>query len=431
MNRPSAPQPHRPMRDHVRVSPGTRNASSSPKEHNFDDLKVMTLLQSADKELHGLRLVHLHLSLLSGSVALELRTINRLLSEAAANAAYSQIYNISNGDILMFFKGLKFSAVEEACKKIEAILLGITQMTGANPYREAAVYSILELSLNFVHVLRYLEGITKVSTVAGDDIKPPITPEELAKIDSALGQFDLSPYLFNQAVIDLHDDDKDHREYYELYFSVKGLEKKLSPDFDLSSDRWLFAHFTSSLDASLLRTLNHGFDFIGKERIGININLSTAMSPMFQKFDDRLPATFRGRVTLEIGVGDLVEHLPLYRDLLRLASDRDYRICIDGLNSEWATQFDFEELGCDYAKIFWSSDMLAMEPGPERALSDKLTAARDTKCRFVLARCGAMTGLLYAEKHGIDLVQGHAVDAILRKGIKVGDAIKTALILDR
>ena len=41
-----------------------------------------------------------------------------------------------------------------------------------------------------------------------------------------------------------------------------------------------------------------------------------------------------------------------------------------------------------------------------------------------------MTGLLYANKNGIDLVQGHAVDAVLRKGMRIADAIKTASLMD-
>lgn len=432
MNRP----PARPLRDHIRVAPGTRNAAASiPREQEFDDAKLMALLQSATQELHGVRFVHLHLCLLENIELADQALITRLLTEVSANSGYVQLFRISNGDVIMFYKAVKFSAIEDACRKIETALLAKTRMIGVNPYREEAFYSILELSLNFVHVIRYLEGLVKSERGPGfgpgsGDAKPPITPEELAKIDNALGQFDLSPYLINQVVINLREESPHNREYYELYISIADLQAKLSPDFDLSANRWLFNHFTASLDRSMLRSLNHGLEFIGKERIGLNINLSTALSPAFQRFDERLPASFRGNVVLEINKGDLMENLHLYRELLGFAEDRDYRICIDGLNAFWVQQFDLEALGCDYAKIFWSNEIMTLEPEAERAFLDKVEAARSGRCKFILARCGAVTGLLYANKNGIDLVQGQAVDAVVRKGIKVTDAIKTAMMME-
>lgn len=427
--------PPRPLRDHIRVTPGTRNAAAAiPKEQQFDDAKLMALLQSATRELHGIRFVHLHLCLLENTELADMALITRLLTEVSANSGYAQLFHISNGDVVMFYKAIKFSAVEEATRKIEAALFAKTHMVGVNPYGEEALYSILELSHNFVHLIRYLEGLAKPergSALGGRDAKQPITPGELAKIDNALAQFDLSPYLFNQAVVDLRDEGDRNREYYELYISIAGLQAKLSPDFDLAANRWLFKYFTATLDLSMLRSLNHGLDFIGGQRIGININLSTALSPAFIKFDERLPATFRGRVILEIDKADLMENLNLYRDVLRFAGERYYRICIDGLDAFWVQQFDFDALGCDYAKIFWSNELMTLEPDAERTFLDKVAGAKTGPCKFILARCEAVTGLLYANKNGIDLVQGHAVDAVVRKGIKVSDAIKTAIMMER
>jgi len=432
MNRPT-PQQQRPLRDHIRVTPGTRNAAAAlPREQEYDDAKLMALLQSAKKELQGLRLVHLHLSLLENTEFTDTALITRVLKEIADNSAYLQIFNISNGDIIMLYKGLKFSSVEEVCKKIEQLLLAKTRMQGANPYKEDSLYSILELSLNFVHVIRFLEAIIKEEGAAlvGGDAKPAITLEELAKIDKALTMFDLSPFIFNQPVINIRDDTDQNKEYFELYISIKGLQDRLSPDFDLSANRWLFNYFTSSLDQSLLRSLNHGLDFIGNESVGININLTTALSTAFQKFDERLPANFRGKVVLEINKGDLIENLGLYRELVDFAIKREYRICIDGLNEFWVTQLDFESLGCDYAKVFWSNDLMALDPDMERAFLDKVSVPNQARCRFVLARCGTVGGLLYAHKHGIDLVQGRAIDTILRKGVKITEAIRTAMMMD-
>jgi hypothetical protein len=421
----------RPPRDHVRVMPGTRGPGGADKE--YDDSKLMGLLQSAKKELQGLRLVHLHLGMLENTEFTDTTLITRVLKEVADQSAYLQIFNISNGDIIMLYKGLKVGSVEEVCKKIEALLFAKTRMVGPNPYKENSLFSILELSLNFVHVIRFLEGIGRDEQVvaASVEAKPAVTLEELAKIDKALTMFDLSPFIFNQPVINIQDDTDQNKEYFELYISIKGLQDRLSPDFDLSANRWLFNYFTASLDQSLLRSLNHGLDFIGNESIGININLSTALSTSFMKFDERLPPAYRGKVVLEINKVDLIENRSLYQELLDFAIKREYRICIDGLNEFWVTQLDFETLGCDYAKVFWTNDLLTLDSDLERAFLDRVAAAHKGRCKFIMARCGTIGGLLYAHKQGIDLVQGRAIDTVLRKGVKITDAIKTAMLMDQ
>jgi hypothetical protein len=60
MNRAKNERPHH---DRVRVKPGEKPAAT-PVKPQHDDAKLLTLLQSAKRELQGLRLVHLHLSLL-------------------------------------------------------------------------------------------------------------------------------------------------------------------------------------------------------------------------------------------------------------------------------------------------------------------------------------------------------------------------------
>ena len=426
----SRQQPQRPTRDHVRLMPGQRPGGGPSQEREADDAKLMALLQSAKKELQGLRLVHLHLGKLENTEFTDTTLITRVLKEVADSSAYLQIFNISNGDLIMLYKGLKFAAVEEVCKKLEMLLLANTRMTGPNPYKEDSLYTILELSLNFVHVIRFLEALGKEEAPAptGPDAKPEVTLDELAKIDKALTMFDLTPFIFNQPVVNIRDESDQNKEYFELYISIKGLQDRLSPDFDLSANRWLFNYFTSSLDQSLLRSLNHGLDFIGNESIGLNVNLSTALSSTFLKFDERLPTPYRGKVVLEINKVDLIENLPLYRELLDFAIKREYKICIDGLNEFWVSQLDFDSLGCDYAKVFWSNDMLTLDPDLERAFLDKVSSG--DRCKFILARCGTMAGLLYAHKHAIDHVQGRAIDTILRRSVKITEAIRSAMQLD-
>ena len=74
----------------------------------------------------------------------------------------------------------------------------------------------MELSLNFVNVMRFIEGL---DTSGGPDsgkvkTKPCVTLEEMARIESQMAIFDLSPFMLNQPVMDIRPEAQNHREYF-------------------------------------------------------------------------------------------------------------------------------------------------------------------------------------------------------------------------
>lgn len=424
-------QPNAPKRDWVRVKPGERSSSAGANEKpEYDDQKLLTLLQSAKREVQGLRLIHLHMSLLKDKSQLDLMSIKRAMQETADQSAYLQLFSLSNDDVIVLYKGIKFSLISDVCSKIEKLMLARTAMVKRNPYGEDSLYSIMELSLNFVNVIRFIEGLARENgpDTAKVETKPPITLEELGKIERAVQMFDLSPFMLNQPVVDITNGEQNQFEYFELYIAIKALEERLSPNFDITANKWLFSYFTANLDNSVLKALNYGVDFLRGRRIGLNLNLSTIMSASFVKFDERLTADLRGNVVLEINKADLVENIDTYKEVVDFASSKGYQICIDGLNDFWVTHMDLEYMACDYAKIFWTDEMDMMSDHEFEVFSDKIKA--QSNCRFILARCGSVSGLMFAEKCGIQFVQGRIVDNILRKGVLLRDAIKSAKMMN-
>ncbi|HYE49934.1 MAG TPA: hypothetical protein VEB20_10125 [Azospirillaceae bacterium] len=422
MNRQNAPK-----RDWVRVKPGERTATV-PEKPDHDDQKLLTLLQTAKRELQGLRLIHLHLSLLKDKSTLDVMSIKRAMQETADQSSYLQVFNLSNDDVIILYKGIKFSLISEVCSKLEKLLLSRTVMVKQNPYREDSLYSIMELSLNFVNVIRFIEGLQQGES--GDqqtETKPPITLEELGKIERAVQMFDLSPFMLNQPVVNIQNGEENEFEYFELYIAIKALEERLSPKYDITHNKWLFSYFTANLDLSVLKALNYGVDFLRGRRLGLNLNLATILSASFVKFDERLTADLRGNVVLEINKTDLIENTSMYKEVVDFATSRGYQICIDGLNDFWVTHMDLEYMACDYAKIIWTEDMQNMSDGEKEAFMEKVQA--QSNCRYILARCGTVNGLIWADKVGISLVQGRIVDNIMRKGVLIRDALKSAKMM--
>jgi hypothetical protein len=417
-----------PARDPGRPKVGDRPPPSvRPPD---DDARLLSLLHSAKRELNGLRLVHLHLSLLKDKNSNDITAIRRTVQEISENSAFLQMFNLSNDDMIILYKGIKFSSITDICQSIERLMLSRTKMIGLNPYREDSLYSIMELSLNFVNVMRFIESL---DTTGGPDgvkarTKPAITLEELAKIERQMAVFDLSPFMLNQPVMDIRPTAQNQREYFELYIAVKNVEDRLSPDFDITANQWLFNYFTSNLDNSILKTLNYGIDFIRGHKIGLNLNLTTVMSSAFVKFDERLTEELRRNVVLEINKADLVENETLYKEVVEFARSRGYSICIDGLNPFWVTHMDLEYMDCDYAKLFWSPSMLDMPRDEYDSLETRIN--NQAKCRFIMARCGSVAGLMFAHRVGIHLVQGRIIDNIIRKGVSVSDAVTVARVMD-
>ncbi|WP_114393397.1 hypothetical protein [Oleisolibacter albus] len=421
-------QPQAPKRDWVRIKPGERTAQL-PDRVEYDDQKLYTLLQSAKREVQGLRLIHLHMSLLRDKSNLDVLSIRRAMQETADQSAYLQVFSLSNDDVIVLYKGIKFSVISTVCSQIERLLLSRTSLVKRNPYGEDSLYSIMELSLNFVSVIRFIESLGRDGgTEQKQETKPPVTLEELGKIERAVQMFDLSPFMLNQPVVNIQGLEQNEFEYFELYIAVKALEERLSPQYDITANKWLFSYFTANLDNSVLKALNYGVDFLRGKRIGLNLNLSTILSANFVKFDERLTTELRGNVVLEINKADVVENVSLYKEVIDFAASKGYKICIDGLNDFWVTHMDLEYMACDYAKIFWSDEMESLPPREYDAFVERIQA--QSNCRFVLARCGSVRGLMFAEKCGINLVQGRVVDNILRKGVLLRDAIKTAKAMD-
>jgi EAL domain-containing protein (putative c-di-GMP-specific phosphodiesterase class I) len=416
-----------PGRDRVRLSSSEKMAAVSASKDvrvEYDNDKLLNLLRSAKSELQGMRLIHMHLSLLKDKDPSSQVMVRTIVQELSTKASYLQSFSISNGDVIVLYKGLKLSGVTEVCQKVEQVFLSKTTLIGANPYKEYSLYSIMELALNFINVIRFIEELQRTESGASTETKPPITLEELGKLERSMQMFDLSPFLFNQAIANISPAADEETEYYELYISIKLLQERLCPEYDITANKWLFNYFTANLDQSVLRALNHGLSFMRGRRIGLNINLSSVISTGFVKFDERLSAEFRGNVVLEISKTDLIENLTLFNEVIEFAQDRRYQVAVDGLNPFWVTNFDLEYLNVDYAKIFWSSDMLEMDPTFEKYFFDRI--AEQDRCKFILARCDTVSSLVYAHKAGIKLVQGRAVDNILRKGVSVRDAVNAA-----
>eukprot|EP00906_Rhabdomonas_costata_P005876 RCo008715 len=115
-----------PSRDRVRLSASEKQAAvaaAKDQKPEYDNDKLLNLLRSAKGELAGMRLIHMHLSLLKDKDPTSQTVVRTIVQELATKASYLQSFNLSNGDVVVLYKGLKLSGVTDICQKVEQVFL--------------------------------------------------------------------------------------------------------------------------------------------------------------------------------------------------------------------------------------------------------------------------------------------------------------------
>ncbi|MBB4265237.1 EAL domain-containing protein [Roseospira visakhapatnamensis] len=237
----------------------------------------------------------------------------------------------------------------------------------------------------------------------------PIDAEVLDRLENGLAQADLSNHVRWQRVCAIVGTAPPRPVFTEIYVSIPELRETIAPRIDLTANRWLFQHFTETLDRRVLAYLNREGVRTSKDGFSVNLNVQTILSDTFLRFEQVLAAGTHGTVVLELRVEDVFSDLDAYvfaRDYVR---QRGYRLCIDALDPETLGLLDRARLGADLVKLFWTRDLPArMITDDGLALARRLRAGEGS--RTVLAHCDSAEAVTLGQDLGITLFQGRSVD---------------------
>jgi len=240
-----------------------------------------------------------------------------------------------------------------------------------------------------------------------------LDPEQLGKLEAFLTRADLSNLMRRQPVCAVTPTNPNPQPVFrELYISIADLQQTVLPEFDLSSNLWLFQHLTQTLDSRMLSMLIRNDDSSIASSFSINLNVQTILSPPFLNFDSSLKAAARGTVVIELQKIDIFGDMGAYmfaRDFMR---ERGYRICLDGLNHLTLQFIDRDRLGLDLLKLVWTPDM-ADDLSGSRASELKEHVDRCGRARIILSRCDSDEAVRFGQSLGITMYQGRYVDRLL------------------
>lgn len=239
--------------------------------------------------------------------------------------------------------------------------------------------------------------------------RQPIDAEVLDRLENGLAQADLSNHVRWQRVCAIVGDAPPRPVFTEIYVSIPELRETIAPRIDLAANRWLFQHFTETLDRRVLSYLNREGMRTSKDGFSINLNVQTILSDTFLRFEQVLAAGTHGTVVLELRLEDVFADLDAYvfaRDYVR---QRGYRLCIDALDADTLMLVDRARLGADLVKLFWAPDLPArMSTDEGTALARRLRSGEGS--RAVLARCDSPQAVTLGQDLGITMFQGRHVD---------------------
>ncbi|MBI2978341.1 MAG: hypothetical protein HYY38_05860, partial [Rhodospirillales bacterium] len=394
-----------------------------PSQENL----LLDYIRRLEKHKQGRKVVHLYLS--------ELRPFNRRdqhLRTAASNfepfvkSMDGQLFTLKNADLIFIYKDTihpqietsvqqirylfsddpliveedksdkKFSVWYDAERDFDAILQSVQGMAQAEQKRQTEVRSRMD---------------ARAALKAKQEQGEPMTPKVLARIETALSRADLSNLVRRQFICRVDDQMIPEQVFSELFISIKDLRETMLPDINLTANRWLFQHLTTTLDRRMLSMLTKTDSISISGDISFNINVGTVLSKEFQSFDDNIAAGRRGAMIIELQKEDIFCDLTSYVFAREFVQEKGYKVCLDGLTVQTIDVIDREKLGADIAKLIWHSDLV--DRGEELHAKIRNLVKRGGPDRLVLCRCDDEQAVTFGQSVGINMFQGRYIENLI------------------
>jgi EAL domain-containing protein (putative c-di-GMP-specific phosphodiesterase class I) len=374
----------------------------------------------------GRRAVHVHLS--------KLRMENKRAQHLriAANAFQNlfrsydgQLFSLRNADMIFVTKLASREEIDSLIAKFRPIFGDDPAVLSEDPARP--FYTVYDLESHYDEFLALVERLLQQQqraeagpTIYTPDLLP-LRPEELAHVDRALAQADITGLVRRQPISVLLPGAPPHAVFSELYVSIADLRNLIAPKVDLASSRWLFQHLTETLDRRMLAAIATLPEWKSAGRFSINLNISTLLSDPFIAFMESVGRADHRTLVIEVQMLDLAadtSDFMLARDFLRA---RGHKVCLDGVTPLNAGLLDVGRLGVDMVKVVWSPEMA--DPAMTQRRSEIAGLVRRMgEARVILCRCGDAAAVEAGQALGVNLFQGRHIDRLLEISRKPGGA---------
>jgi len=375
----------------------------------------------------GRRAVHVHLSHLQPHHRREhhLR-IAASAFDALVRRFEGQCFRLTSGDIVTVLKGAGVREIDEAVLKLRYLFSEDPLAYGDDDPNGPGFCTWYDMEADYPAFFAEVQHLLH-QFQAGRDAGPrpqgpaavaaeqaagePMDPTRLARLESALSTADLTQHVRRQPVCAILPGQPPKPVFAELFVSIDELRRRIMPDVQIGSNRWLFQHLTEVLDRRVLRLLPQ-LEASVPITTSFNVNVASILSDDFMQFDREVRLRTAKSFILEIQPIDLFADIGAFffaRDYVR---ERGYKLCLDGMNHLSMPLVRRDEVGVDFYKVQWSPEVAHDTRGAHR--ERLVEAIRSTgAARIVLCRCDSEAAVAFGHALGINLFQGRHIDRLL------------------
>ena len=394
-----------------------------PSQENL----LLDYVRRLEKHKAGRKVALLHLS--------GLRPFNRRdqhIRAAAKNfepliaSMDGQLFTMKNSDIFFIYKSAVQAEVETTIQKIKFLFdddpliadEGRHHQPFSSEYDADAAYdTVLKLVSSMAEAEQERQTAVRARMDARAALKAkqqqgePLTPEVLARVESALLRADLSNLVRRQFVCEVDAKLVPVQSFSELFISIKDLRETLLPGVNLVANRWLFQHLTETLDRRMLSMLTKTDSISISGEISFNVNIATLLSKEFQAFDDNVAASRRGQMVIELQKEDIFSNLSSYLFAREFVQEKGYRVCLDGMTLETMNMIDRNRLGVDMTKLIWDPELVDGGEDVHKMLSEIID--KEGADKLIMVRCDNREAIDFGKSVGMNLFQGRFVENLI------------------
>ena len=246
-----------------------------------------------------------------------------------------------------------------------------------------------------------------------EDLDGMLNAWALSRLEIALAEIDLSPYMRAQMVFET-----DHQGHWrplfeECFTSVTDLRRDKFPKLTLQTEDRMFAEFCRALDRrSVPEILRRHRSKPGHTR-SFNISLATCQVPFFERFMRESTDLERRTLIIEINRSDFLHKPRESVKILAALRAAGFGTALDGITLDLLPYTNLHRLDVDYFKI-------ALSPGHMALLKDADCVASLKKLprgKIILCRCEKESALPVGQAFGLTKFQGWVIDRLATGGV--------------
>ena len=318
----------------------------------------------------------------------------RLARNAVADLSlrdHAQSFELSRGRLAIIWRSKGQEEITSAMGALEHLLADLPQTAAVPLGHLVSVFDLPDQAPWLLDALAEPEG----QAAPSPDPALGLDASLLSRLEEALAQADLSPFLRRRPVMDIAAATPS-LAWEDRRISIADMAASLCPGRHLAEGTWLFRRLSRSIDRRMLALMTGPRDLTGSRSFSLRICVSSILSAHFLAFDAALPAALRGKIILRLEEADILADTMSFSFARNYAATRGYKLLAraGGLGL-----LDHAAAALDYTEVTLSP---AIQANP---------ALLPDRARLVLSGVDDGAQMAWARAHGCSRIRGAVLAA--------------------